>query len=349
LEKRKVLRYLWQFSQAIDLPTFSRLLPMDNIKAQIQELISLGKTEEALELLEQLTNDAILLQSRFNGAKKQYGMGLIDFSEWSRIQAQINYAALEMMNSVKDPKKGKGTATAGVDVSNSSNVIAGVGAIHVGGNLIIGGGSSTGTGATQDGNTTQPLQILMLTANPAGTTKLNLDKEYARISEELQHRRDQLNLTVRRAVDRSEFKQFTETLKPAILHFSGHGEQGGEHGGIILQNEDKNDYEMISPEKLDSLFKYFKRKFTIKAVVLNACFSQEQAAAIAPHVPYVIGTTTELVDEYAISFSTGFYFNLANSNLNFEDAFESGRMEAVLAGAKDENFVLYKDAQVLDI
>lgn len=74
---------------------------MDDIKAQIQELISLGKTEEALELLEQLTNDAILLQSRFNGAKKQYGMGLIDFSEWSRIQAQINYSALEMMNLVK--------------------------------------------------------------------------------------------------------------------------------------------------------------------------------------------------------------------------------------------------------
>ncbi|MFN0176092.1 MAG: TIR domain-containing protein [Saprospiraceae bacterium] len=70
-------------------------------KAQIQELISLGKTEEALELLEQLTTDAVLLQSRYNGAKRQYSMGMIDFSEWSRTQAQINYAALEMMNSVK--------------------------------------------------------------------------------------------------------------------------------------------------------------------------------------------------------------------------------------------------------
>ena len=70
-------------------------------KAQIQELISLGKTEEALELLEQLTTDAVLLQARFNGAKRQYSMGMIDFSEWSRTQAQINYAALEMMNSVK--------------------------------------------------------------------------------------------------------------------------------------------------------------------------------------------------------------------------------------------------------
>jgi len=70
-------------------------------KAQIQELISLGKTEEALELLEQLTTDSVLLQSRYNGAKRQYSMGMIDFSEWSRTQAQINYAALEMMNSVK--------------------------------------------------------------------------------------------------------------------------------------------------------------------------------------------------------------------------------------------------------
>jgi Effector-associated domain 11 len=73
-----------------------------NIKSQIQELISLGNTEEALKLLEQLTSDAVLLQSRYNGAIKQYSMGIIDFSEWSRTQAQINYAALEMMNSVKD-------------------------------------------------------------------------------------------------------------------------------------------------------------------------------------------------------------------------------------------------------
>lgn len=72
-----------------------------NIKSQIQELISLGKTEEALELLEQLTSDAVLLQSRFNGAKRQHSMGMIDFSEWSRTLAQINYSAMEMMNSAK--------------------------------------------------------------------------------------------------------------------------------------------------------------------------------------------------------------------------------------------------------
>lgn len=69
----------------------------------IQDLISQGQTEQALQLLEQLTPDAVLLQSRYNGAKRQWGMGLIDNSEWSRALAQINYAALEMYNA-KAPK-----------------------------------------------------------------------------------------------------------------------------------------------------------------------------------------------------------------------------------------------------
>ncbi len=73
-------------------------------KAQIQECISLGKTEEALDILEQLNSNAILLKARFNNGKKQYSMGMIDFSEWSRMQAQVNYAVLEMMSSVKETK-----------------------------------------------------------------------------------------------------------------------------------------------------------------------------------------------------------------------------------------------------
>jgi len=95
------------------------------MKEQIQELISLGKTEEALELLEQLTTDAVLLQSRYNGAKRQYSMGMIDFSEWSRTQAQINYAALEMMNSVKGPS---GNTPSGGNTPASGNILPVTGA-----------------------------------------------------------------------------------------------------------------------------------------------------------------------------------------------------------------------------
>ena len=71
------------------------------MKEIIQELISEGRTEEALAKLAQATDEAILLLSRYNSGKKQYNMGLIEFSEWSRVQAQLNYAALEMAGTLK--------------------------------------------------------------------------------------------------------------------------------------------------------------------------------------------------------------------------------------------------------
>lgn len=71
------------------------------MKEQIQQLISTGQTEEALQLLVKSAPDAILLQARYNQGKKQYNMGLIEFGEWSRVQAQINYAALELAGSAK--------------------------------------------------------------------------------------------------------------------------------------------------------------------------------------------------------------------------------------------------------
>ncbi len=71
------------------------------MKEEIQKLIAEGRTEEALSLLAQHSSDALLLQARYNNGKKQYNMGLIEFSEWQRTQAQINYAALELSNTAK--------------------------------------------------------------------------------------------------------------------------------------------------------------------------------------------------------------------------------------------------------
>lgn len=82
------------------------------MREHIQQLIAEGRTEEALALLAQHSSDALLLQARYNNGKKQYNMGLIEFSEWQRTQAQINYAALELSNTLKGidpPPKPPGT------------------------------------------------------------------------------------------------------------------------------------------------------------------------------------------------------------------------------------------------
>lgn len=71
------------------------------MKNEIQILISNGQSENALSLLAEHSSDALLLQARYNNGKKQYNMGLIGFDEWQRIQAQINYGALELAGSIK--------------------------------------------------------------------------------------------------------------------------------------------------------------------------------------------------------------------------------------------------------
>lgn len=188
------------------------------------------------------------------------------------------------------------------------------------------------------------LKLLMLTSNPFQTAELNLKEEHSRIAEKLQEKPDLFTLIYKKAVDDEEFKQFTETEKPHILHFSGHGESEDSEG-IIVQNENKNGSAMISNDALDALFEYLAEevKIDLQAVVLNACYSDGQAQIISKYVPHVIGTTADIGDSKAIAFSVGFYFKLAESGADYVMAYKSGRTQARMKGAKKSNFVLYKD------
>ncbi len=69
---------------------------MPEVREQIELLIGNNQTEEALKLLAESNHDAILLQAQFNNGKKNFNLGLISSSEWQRIQARVNYGALDM-------------------------------------------------------------------------------------------------------------------------------------------------------------------------------------------------------------------------------------------------------------
>ena len=92
----------------------------------------------------------------------------------------------------------------------------------------------------------------MLTSNPAGMVQLNLAKKHSIIAKILQGKEDQFVLNIQKAVSRVEFTQYIQATKPNILHFSGHGEDG-KYGGLIVQNEDKNGYDLISPTELSNI------------------------------------------------------------------------------------------------
>jgi CHAT domain len=161
--------------------------------------------------------------------------------------------------------------------------------------------------------------ILILAVNPRNTSTLRLDEEVREIDNGLQRakKRELFEIKQRWAVRVQELHQSLLDFKPQIVHFSGHGV---ENEGLALENESGNT-QLISTEALSNLFKLFASH--IECVVLNACYSETQAVAIAKHIPYVIGMNKAIGDKAAIKFSTGFY-NALLSGESVEFAYKLG-------------------------
>lgn len=145
--------------------------------------------------------------------------------------------------------------------------------------------------------------ILILAANPKTTPPLRLDEEVREIDAGLQRakKRELFDLKQRWAVRVQDVYQSLLDFKPQIIHFSGHG--AGDDG---LELEDENGkMRLVDTVALARLFELFTSN--VECVVLNACYSEVQAIAIAQHIPYVIGMNKNIGDKAAIKFATGFY------------------------------------------
>ncbi|BAZ64722.1 hypothetical protein NIES4105_104550 (plasmid) [Calothrix sp. NIES-4105] len=162
--------------------------------------------------------------------------------------------------------------------------------------------------------------ILILAANPRGTSTLRLDEEVREIDLGLQRakKRELFDLKQRWAVRIQDVYQALLDYKPQIVHFSGHG--AGEDG-LILEDETGN-HKLVNTEALANLFKLFSG-IGIECIVLNACYSEAQATAIVKHVPYVVGMNKAIGDKAAIKFATGFY-NAIGAGESVEFAYKLG-------------------------
>jgi hypothetical protein len=152
-------------------------------------------------------------------------------------------------------------------------------------------------------------KILFLAANPKNTTRLRLDEELRDIKEGLrraQHR-DKFTLIAHEAVRSRDIQRAMLDEMPQIVHFSGHGD--GE-AGLAFEDE-IGQAKLIDGNALADLFALFAdpAEFPepLTCVVLNGCYSEAQANAIADYVPYVIGMTQAIPDRAAIEFAVGFY------------------------------------------
>jgi hypothetical protein len=164
-----------------------------------------------------------------------------------------------------------------------------------------------------------PIKVLFLAANPERTPRLRLDEEIRDIQEAVRksEHRDQLVLIQEWAVRVKEIQEYFMRHKPAIVHFSGHGESNE----IIF--EDKP----VAADTLSNFFSLYKE--TIRCVLLNACDSEPQARAIAEHIDCVIGMSSAITDEAAKCFSRMFYLALGEGR-DLKAAFDTGCMQIKL-------------------
>ena len=153
-------------------------------------------------------------------------------------------------------------------------------------------------------------KILILAANPKSLSPLRLEQEVRDIEEGLERskERDQFTIVKKTAVRPRDFRRALMDEKPQIVHFCGHGL---EQKGIALENE-IGQTQLVSARALSSIFSLFASY--VKCVVLNACFSEEQADAICKHVDYVVGMKQEIGGQAAIEFSVAFYDALASED-----------------------------------
>ena len=166
------------------------------------------------------------------------------------------------------------------------------------------------------------LRVLFLTADPMTESRLHIGKELRYIQEKLQlaKHRDKIRLEQRHSVRPEDISQAILDISPHVVHFSGHGTAKGE---LCFEDDDGNT-KPLSPDEVEELFRLYSKR--IHCVILNSCYSDIQASAIAKHITYVIGMKKQIDDRAAILFSTGFYKALGGG-LPIEQAYKVAMME----------------------
>ncbi len=175
---------------------------------------------------------------------------------------------------------------------------------------------------------TNNVKIVLLAANPSSSKRIMIDEEARQIQQKLRASglRDSISLVQRLAVQPGDLQQVLLEEEPTIVHFAGHGD--GEDG-LVFHGEEKGQAALVSGGALQNLFRILKDQ--VRVVVLNACYSEEQAHAIAEEIDFVVGMSDSIGDEAAIKFAAAFYRGLAFGR-SVQASFNLGVSEMDLAG-----------------
>lgn len=199
----------------------------------------------------------------------------------------------------------------------------------------LGKGSVVGVRNWLTGKVGPRIKVLLLAANPTTSTQLAIDEEVRVIQQKVRESRfrDAVDVCSRWAVRPDDLQQALLEELPTIVHFSGHG---GGPDGIVLHSDGPEGERWVSSEALAHLFRTLKDN--IRVVVLNACYSAEQASRIVEEIDFVVGMKDPIGDDAAREFAAAFYRGLAFGR-TIQNAFDLGIGQLKLMGLKDDEDV----------
>ena len=311
------------------------------LKEHLTQLLIAANEKEAIDILIQwtgknddnLNNQAIQLAARYNRLQKDIYAGVVDSKDTDVSKAKLAATLQYLIDTV--PKD------AVIEIAEKPIIPP----------ILI---------------TSIAKKIIFFAANPFDTGRLNLKQEYAEIARQLEDKaaRDRLEITSDFCTDLEGFQEKTNTFRPNIIHFAGHGSdakgevadiasrgigriEGNKNTGLIFHESGYGAAMLVNDATLDYNFETFIdiEKIPIEVLVLNACYSSNQAEILSKRVKYVVGVHNSIADGASIDFSAGFYYGLADGR-SIESAFRFGKGRAMPKLTDRNHIVLYIDGVI---
>lgn len=176
------------------------------------------------------------------------------------------------------------------------------------------------------------LVVLFITANPDEGAPLRVDAEVRRVQEAIRASKfaESVQVEYRPAADLKTILDGLNDLQPQVVHFSGHGNEGGlltDTGKIDDDASDELSYGLLG-RALDATDN------PPDVVVLNSCQSSEAKDEVLPKVRFLVSMNVPISDIAAAAFAPQFYAALA-SGQSVQSAFKQGAVAVEAASISE--------------
>jgi hypothetical protein len=161
-------------------------------------------------------------------------------------------------------------------------------------------------------------KILFVTASPVDEPPIDNAREHTAIREAILSK---YSLVTWLAARPEDLVLAIQRERPAVVHFSGHGTG---KDGLVFQQENGVST-LFTREAMDALLAAEELMSPVQLIVLNACFTIEQAEVISERGPDSIVMKRDVLDEVAVAFSGRYYRAL------FDNLTPKGALPAAIA------------------